>query len=586
MNMVFGKEQRMSDNEMIYRLIRQLVDFIDLRHKGLILLDEKDRLMEANSRVLEIFDLDPQGNVAEQLREVFAQYGVTEDTEFFYDVHNHQINVKYQKLDAEGGPVLKAWIFEVLGMETMRKKILENVVQYCQDGIHAVDQNGNLIIYNDAQGKIDHYEPKAVIGRHTKDVYSLDENSSLLLRVLKTREPIENVRQVYYTRKGTLVDCVTSVVPLFYHGKIFGSFAIVRDYNAVLHLLKEDYGSGGKARRLAADPNYEKKNARYTFADIIYVNPDMEKCIQTAKMAAQNDSNILIIGETGTGKEMFAQSIHNFSSRREKPFLAINCAAIPETLLESLLFGTTKGSFTGAMDKAGLFEEADGGTVFLDEINSMSILLQSKLLRVLEERMVTRIGSNHTIRIDIRIISSCNENPVYAVRENRIRQDLFYRLAVHYIVIPSLRMRRDDIPVLAEYYIARYNEKMGKNVRTLDADVVRLFVESDWPGNVRQLSHVLEAAMNMVGRDEDCVAQRHLPEYFFHTGEESGDVESDRIISQEESGGPGLLEQIREEEKDKIVGALKRNGGNVARTARELGMSRQKLYYRIKIYGL
>lgn len=578
--------------EAARNFLKEFIQFIDLRYKGVLLLDEGNRIVFASSRFYEIFNLYTEDALEGLLPDVFRKYEIDEGTEYFYDRDGHQVNVKHGRFSCLEGLTLSAWVFEVVGMENARKKILENIIQYSQDGIHAVDQSGTLIIYNAAQGKIDHYEPKDVLGKKAVDVYALNEETSLLLKVLKTREPIENLRQSYYTKEGTFVDCVTSVVPLFYHGKIFGSAAIVRDYSAVLHLFSGE-GAPSLGGKKGSALHLQGKQTRYTFNDIISISHDVGKCIRTAKQAAGNDSSILVIGETGTGKEMFAQSIHNYSARKGKPFLAINCAAIPETLLESLLFGSTKGAFTGAMDKAGLFEEADGGTVFLDEINSMPILLQAKLLRVLEERAVTRVGSNHLIHVDFRIISSCNENPVFAIRENRIREDLFYRLAVHYVAIPSLRKRKEDIPILSEYFITYFNAELNRGIKDLDPQVKEMFLAYDWPGNVRQLRHVLEASMNMTGTSDDYISVHHLPKYFFNPEESSGEAGGQPSLPGREAapeGGraseKGLLGKIKEAEKEQIIKALKQNGGNVAKAARELGMSRQKLYYRIKIYEL
>ena len=558
--------------------IQEFIDFIDLRYKGLVITDQFSKIVKFNDRFLEIFHLNGRDTLEIHLEELFMKYGSDEDSEYLYDLDKNQVNVRFKSMNFGEETKLNIWIFEVVGLENARISLLETIVQFSKDGIHAVNQDGKIIVYNEAQGKIDNYEPSQVIGRHAMDIYALDYESSLLLRVLKTQKPIENVRQGYYTKAGTFVDCVTSVIPLYYHGKIFGSAAIVRDYNGILQTLDEE-------------KKQTSKQTRYTFDSIITVNPELAKSIQSAKQAAQTDSNILIIGETGTGKEMFAQSIHAYSTRRDKPFLAINCAAIPESLLEGLLFGTTKGSFTGATDKPGLFEEADGGTIFLDEINSMSLFLQSKLLRVLEERTVTRLGSNKMIHVSARIISSCNENPAQAIQDNNFRSDLFYRLAVVYIVIPSLRMRLDDVSLLTKYFIEMYNKQFDKKIIGVDSEVKQLFDHYSWPGNVRQLRHLLESAMNVIDPDETYIGIRHLPKYILGEdkignyegqSEQPGEIRTSVSIDK----GQNIFEELKEKEKEFIIESLTKNGGNIAKTAKQMGMSRQKLYYKLKKYNL
>lgn len=584
----------MADQNSYNTLISDFIDFIDARYKGLLITDEQRQIIKVNDQFKGMFHLFDKEDCVSEIERLFSEHQITPSTEYFYDEDKNQINVSYQCIKADGRE-FHCWLFEVVSIENTRLKLLETIVHFCQDGIHAVNPDGNLIVYNEAQGKIDHYDPDTVLGKHVSEIYALDYESSLLLKVLKTKEPIENIRQGYYTKNGTFVDCVTSVIPLYYHGKIFGSAAIVRDYNGILQTI-ENENISVKTRKTSQPASYESSRTRYSFDDIITVNSDLAKSIQAAKRAAKTDSNILIIGETGTGKEMFAQSIHAYSDRRDAPFLAINCAAIPETLLESLLFGTTKGTFTGAADKAGLFEEAENGTIFLDEINSMSLFLQSKLLRVLEERTVSRLGSNKMIPVNARIISSCNENPAQAIAENHFRSDLFYRLSVVYIVIPCLRVRKDDILILTKYFIDQYNQRFLKNIRDVAPDVKKLFLEYGWPGNVRQLRHLLESAMNVVDDREEYIQMVHLPQYIM--GNDSDNViiaptaiskTSEEAEVKAETAVPAdqnIFDELKEKEREIIVQALTRNNGNIAKAAREMGMSRQKLYYKLKKYNL
>ena len=267
-------------------------------------------------------------------------------------------------------------------------------------------------------------------------------------------------------------------MPLMEGDKIIGAFELYRDSSSarelsekIISLQKELYQKVSDQRELS-----KSSNAIYTFDDIIGESPVKIELKQKAKKIADSSSPVLVYGETGTGKELLVHAIHNASIiRRNKPFIAQNCAALPKTLLEGIIFGTTEGSFTGAKNKPGLFELANGGTLFLDEINSMDIELQAKLLRVLQDGVVRRLGGEKTLVVDVRIISSTNISPQEAVEKKLLRDDLYYRLNVIPMVIPPLRERKQDIPVLTEFFIKQYNEKLNKNVKQVTPEVMDIF---------------------------------------------------------------------------------------------------------------
>nr|WP_236860370.1 sigma 54-interacting transcriptional regulator [Candidatus Formimonas warabiya] len=318
-----------------------------------------------------------------------------------------------------------------------------------------------------------------------------------------------------------------------------------------------------------------------------------KECKEMAIRAARSDSPILLTGETGSGKELFARCIHENSKRKEGPFLAINCAAIPETLLESILFGTSKGIYTGAVERKGLFEEAEGGTLFLDEINSMPLFSQSKLLRTLEEKEIQHLGSKERIKINTRIISSSNVSPQDAISKEQIREDLFYRLAVVHIVIPNLASRKSDIFLLTNHFITLFNERFQKQIIGLDDEVLRFFLDFSWPGNVRQLKHCLEAAMNLVTDEDRKIGWKHLPAYLLSGNNVTtgGYRQKETIVKpiNNEYSKPDSIDvfsYILEKEKEEIIKALMENHGNVSKTAKQLGMHRQSLIYRIKKYNI
>src|SRR5699024_8683313 len=273
---------------------------------------------------------------------------------------------------------------------------------------------------------------------------------------------------------------------------------------------------------------------------------------------------------TGTGKELFVQSIHNASTRQSKPFIAQNCAAIPATLLESVLFGTVKGSYTGAMDRPGLFELAHGGTLFLDEINSMPLDLQAKLLRVLENGRVRRVGDVKEYTLHVRIITAMNEPAEKSIQESRLRRDLFYRLNVVHFHIPPLRERKDDISLLTNHFIKKFNFQFNKLVTGVSDEVLKKFHEFSWPGNVRELEHAIESAMNLV--EEDILQKEHLPEHIMATSDENKKL----------SPTLSLKETLKQTETELIEQALKQTNHNVLQAAKLLKIPRQTLQYKIE----
>lgn len=303
----------------------------------------------------------------------------------------------------------------------------------------------------------------------------------------------------------------------------------------------------------------------------------MKENIHKCKMVANSISSVLVYGETGTGKELFVQSIHNYSYRKNKPFIAQNCAALPESLFESILFGSVKGAFTGAIDKAGLFEQANGGTLFLDEINSMPINLQAKLLRVLQDGYVRRVGDSKDRKVDVRIMAAMNEEPMEALDKGHIREDLLYRLNVVSIKLVPLRERKEDISLYVNLFIKQYNQKLDKNVSGISKEVERLFYEYNWPGNVRELQHIIEASINMV--DKGLIEVRHLPIYL------SENIENRDLKDNIDEVKP-LNEAIEELEKRMIINSLKKTDGNISKASNYLSIPRQTLHYKINKYNI
>ena len=448
------------------------------------------------------------------------------------------------------------------------------------------DENGIMIFYNSVQSNIDKLDPADVLGRKITDVYGYHNDSSTCMRVLKHQRPIINYSLSYESKNSNVGNTIHSVFPLFKDNKIAGTICIVKDYNILERNIPAFLNP--KNNEIFAD------NTKFTFASIIGSAPIFVNALRTAKMAGNSPSPVMLYGETGTGKELFAQAIHNFHHDKQKAYIDINCAAIPESLIEGLLFGTVKGAYTGAIDRAGLLEAANDGTIYLDEINSMPLYLQGKLLRILQEKKIRRVGSLENTSLNCKVICSVNEEPSQMVKNGKFRMDLFYRLAVVYVHIPALRERQVDIEELGRHFLQKYSRMFGKNLQYISADVIDFFWSYSWPGNVRELEHIIESAVNMASNNDDTLKLDHC--YFAnllgisdlpcstHTGYNSSpkaeypQPASLAAINTNQSLSAATLSV----QKEKIIHALRNNNGNIAAAARQLSISRQLLSFKIQ----
>lgn len=457
--------------------------------------------------------------------------------------------------------------------------ILMNVVNQLSEALFVCDADSRILFLNDAGVRMESMDLRDIRGARTEDVYQMrDGSKNNVPEVIRTRKPKLNHRQYYTTRYGKDVDIVSNNYPIVQNGQILGGFSVMEDWSRMDSLHKQILELQEKLRNHTASGKSHtasKLTAKYTFDDIVHISEPMRYVVSRCRQVAKSDSSVMIYGETGTGKELLAQSIHNASRRKDGPFLAINCAAIPENLLESLLFGTEKGAYTGAERRPGLFEQADGGTLLLDEINSMNLGLQAKLLRVLQEGTVRRVGGATEISVDVRVLSNTNIPPYQAMEENKLRRDLFYRLGVVNITIPPLRERKEDIPLLVKTFVMQCNQKLERNIRDADRNVLDAFYAYDWPGNVRELQHAVEHAMNVLPDAYSMITAEYIPE---HIGGAAGQTGKSAPDKQRDS----LASTMKDMEYNTICRVLKETGGNISESARILQMSRQKLQYRIK----
>lgn len=452
------------------------------------------------------------------------------------------------------------------------ENIFSIVTENIDNGVFIVNKFGNVIFYNEPVNNLAGVTVENAIGQHILDIFpKLTEETSTILRVLKTGEPIKDYIQKYYNYQLKQVTILTSTLPLFNNNELVGAIEIFKDidiykkYNNTINTIN------GSSKKKASP-----EKAYYNLKDIIGTNSQIIKIKEKIIKIANSPSSVLIYGETGTGKELIVQSLHNESERKNKPFIAQNCAAIPSTLLESILFGTTLGSFTGSKDSPGLFEISDGGTLFLDEINSMNINLQTKLLRVLQDGIVRRVGGKTSKKVDIRVIAALNTDPIESIIKGELREDLYYRLNVLSIKIPSLRDRKDDISVLTEHFINIYNHKLNKKINSITTRVKDFFYEYNWPGNVRELKHMIEHAVNLT--DTNFIDIIDLPEYInnYHKTESKSNKNLKQNINKP------LKELLYEYERKIIIEVLKDNKYNISAAANILGIPRQTLYYKFK----
>lgn len=442
-------------------------------------------------------------------------------------------------------------VFEIL------KKVLENI----DEGIHFIDKNKITRIYNHNMEKIEGMSSENVIGREFKHIFEEIEESTLL-NVLNSGIKIKNKKQKYRVKRGKEIVTLNSTIPIICENEVVGS----------LEITKGSYSISNKVKN---------KIKNYNFESIIGENKNIKEMIKKAKKVAKSDIAVFIYGETGTGKELLSQAIHYESMRKEAPFLAINCAALPEGVFEGILFGTTRGGFTGAIDKPGIFEQANGGTILLDEINSLSVQLQAKLLRVLQEKVVRRIGGTEDIPVDVRIISTTNENPSLMLENNKIRLDLYYRLNGIYLEIPPLRERDKDIFILTDYFIEKYNKKLDKKIKGIDEGVKKFFLEHDWLGNIRELENVIYSSMIM--EEEEYILEKNLNIYL----DKKNNVEELEESELDTQFNKKFLKEITLNlEKKCIIEALEMFPNNLSKAAAFLGISRQSLQYKIKKFNI
>ncbi len=562
-------------------LLKFLLDSIE---DGILIIDDKGKVMYGNLAFLKLVNIDrkqfesqafPYFIENDRLRKFFISIKDTEEEEkYFEGTHLLIKSIPYIKEDR-----LLAHVFilkditEIKDSRTQLKELktsldnIEDILEYAYEGFVLVDGEGKVVKMN--YEKLMGIKEEDALGKPVQDVI---ENTRMHIVVKTGKKELRHVQRI----QG--YDMITNRVPIIRDGKVIGGVGTVlfRDASEVKELARELIQLENKINEYKGELERLQDN-RYSFDSIITQDPKMEYLKKLSRKAAESNSTVLILGESGTGKEMFAQAIHKASYRKVESFIPINCAAIPKELLESELFGYEGGAFTGARKggKPGKFELANGGTIFLDEIGNMSLEMQAKLLRVLEERKFERVGGTKKILLDARIIAATNENIEEAVKKGKFREDLYYRLNVITIDIPPLRDRIGDIPLIAESLLEYLTQELDTQKKSLSPNTLSILKEYHWPGNVRELRNVLERGINL--SSGNTILPKHLPERIL--------MNVDRKVDREDEIYP-LQEVVAEAEKEAIINAIAKTKGNKTLAAERLGIHRTALYKKINRYGL
>jgi PAS domain S-box-containing protein len=434
------------------------------------------------------------------------------------------------------------------------------------------DNEGRIILLSENYQELLGVTDEEYIGKHVRDIIPNSE----IPHVLDTKK--EDIGHLFTLKDGKTVVC--NRIPIIDNNKVIGVIS-----SATFYKLDEVSILNQQIKKLQEENlNYKKQlselsTKRYSIRSIIGDSLPIMAIKETIQRFAESDLTFLITGETGTGKEVFANAIHALSKRRNNNFVKINCAAIPKDLLESELFGYEPGSFSGALKegKVGKFEHANGGTLLLDEIGEMPLNLQSKLLRVLQENELERVGGLEPIKLDVRIICSTNQNLEELIKEGKFRRDLYYRINVVEIHIPPLRERLEDIPLLCKHFIDKINEENGLGIADVSKDVYSLFYNHEWRGNVRELMHVLERACISAGS-----GQLKVEHFDFLLSRMYKDKNKKKLVTDNDS----LNDITSEVEKDRIIKALAETKGNKSAAAKLLKIDRSSLYNKIKKYSI
>lgn len=570
--------------------INQIHHILNSTSNAIVAIDKKGKIIYCNKQVEDFLELPARDIVGHHVLDFFPKTGILQVIEDGKPQLGRRLNLKDGTYITNRDPLiingkvngavavfhditnLQVLINELHGENERIRELqetLQTILELSTDGVIAINKKYVITMANQAFASLLNKKVDDLIGRNVYDCY---ENPQFPL-AMETGVP-----EYGYIMNVNGHDIVANRVPIKKNGKIVGALGVVAFKN-----VNDLYALTGKVDRLRDELAYYKDELdrvykqRFSFEKIIGESPDFIALKEMAKKVAQTNSTVLIRGESGTGKELFAHALHSESLRSRGPFVRVNCAAIPETLLESELFGYAEGAFTGAKKggQIGKFELAHKGTIFLDEIGDMSPHMQAKLLRVLQEKTIEKLGDNVSKKIDVRVIAATNRNLEELINSKDFRQDLYYRLNVITLKIPPLRERKSDIKPLVKFLIDNYNKQLGQKVSFIEPEVWEIFYKHKWPGNVRELQNVVERAFNVI--DGQSITKKHLPLYL---QEQMNTGRTRTAVSR------GLPHAIMQLEKEAIIEALNLAQGNRNKAAIILNISRASLFNKLKKYNI
>jgi PAS domain S-box-containing protein len=567
---------------------KDLQVILDSTYDGMIAVDKEGIITLFNTAAERLTGIDRKEAIGKKVAEVVV------NTRLMYilntgeyelnrkqDLGNNKIITNRMPVKDDQGVIIGAvavfrditdminWKSEIVDLKEMQS-MLEAILYATQDAISVVDQNGVNVMINPAYTRLTGLRERDIIGKPaTADIV---EGDSIHMKVLETKKPVKNRKLKVGINKK---DVLATAAPIMVDGELRGSVGVLSDLSKLIKISEELKDAQRIIRKL---------EARYTFDDIVGENLLMKDAIEKAQKASELPVTVILRGESGTGKEIFAHAIHNSSDRRFNQFVRVNCAAITESILESELFGYVEGAFTGAKKggRKGLFEQANGGTIFLDEIGDISASTQVKLLRVLQEKEVVRVGSVKPIPIDVRVITATNMNLEEAINDGTFREDLYYRLNVFPIHIPPLRARKDDLELLVENAIRKFNLEYGRSVNDISESALQVLERHSWNGNVRELENVIGRCIINMQYHETTIEIRHLP----HLYAEIGGMEESEKLERLEERPTNLKLALEDAEKLYIQKVLRISKHNRKKAAEVLDISIRSLYYKMKKYNI
>jgi len=564
-----------------------LDEILDNTNNAVIAVDLKGKITYANHAVFQILEIPVMDLLGQSISAYFPETGLLRVFENGIAELGQKMNVHDTVLLSNRTPIyhhgklvgavavfqditiLQNFLDNLVIEHEKTKQLqrtLEVVLNTAYDGLIVVDKEGIVTMTNQAFANFFQQLPDDLIGKHITEVYK----NPKFIEVLETGQPV-----LGYIHDLNGHEIIASRVPIIQDGNIVGALGkvVFKDVNELYALTK-------KVDSLRQELDYYKKTMFQKSSSPLELlkgkNPLMASLVHTAQRVAKSGSTVLLRGESGTGKELFAQLLHTKSTRCQGAFIKVNCAAIPENLLESELFGYDEGAFTGARKggKVGKFELADGGTLFLDEIGDMEMSMQAKLLRVIQERELERLGSGKPRKIDVRLVAATNRDLEAMIREKQFREDLYYRLNVVTLAIPPLRERKDDIESLIQIFLKKFNLQFAQTVTAITSETQNVLMKHRWPGNIRELENIIERAFNMVDGSE--IQLKHLPSYL-------------QVLAGQETHpfvGGSLENILAGVEKEAIIYAIETAHGNKVQAAKALGLSRAGLYKKLKKYDL